>query len=76
MVDVPDCMCFQVDDIYFALGHIHHDDFFIVHLSKCINDIVVFLLVENVALLVEVYDAFLLAGFVHSDHNKGVVVCS
>lgn len=73
MVDLSDCMCLKVDDIYFVLRHIDDNDFFVVHLAKTVNTLVLFF-IEYITLLVDMYDTFL-AAVVPNGHNECVVVC-
>ncbi len=73
MINPPDSLFLEVNNVNPALRNIEYYDFFVVHLPKLINDIVILALVEYFALGIEMNNAFLLAGLIHPCHHKGVV---
>jgi hypothetical protein len=66
-------LSFKIDDVDLAARAIEHNHFFFVHLPENVNNLVVGPFKEDFSLGIKVHETFLLAGFVHSDHNKSVV---
>ena len=69
-------MCLKVDDVDLRLRNVADYHFFVVDLTKKVNDIVVLSLEENTALCVEVNYALLLTRLVNSDEDEGSFVGS
>ncbi len=69
-----DLVGFEIDDVDFVLGDVEDDHLIILHHSEKINDIVVIFFKENLSVGIEVNDALLLAGLIHSDHHKSIAV--
>lgn len=63
-----------MDYVDFTVDNVENDNFLVVHLTKGVNNVLISLLVKYLAIGVEVDNTLLLAGLVHSDHNKGVFV--
>ncbi len=74
MVDLNDLVGVQVDNVDFAFGDVEDDDFFLVDHAEEVDNILIGVLKEDLAIFIEMDYAFLLTLFVHPDHYKSVVV--
>ena len=75
MINPLDSFFFKVYYINLTLRNIEYNDFFVVHLAESINDIIILVLVEYFPGSIKMNNAFLLTRFIHSSHNKGVIIC-
>lgn len=76
VINWSDTLVLEMDYVDFTLSNVENDDFLVVHLAKSVNNVVVSLFEKYFTLGVEVDNTLLLAGLVHSDHDKSVFVCS
>ena len=74
MVDLNDLVGVQVDDVDFAFGDVEDDDFFLDDHAEEVDNILIGVLKEDLAIFIEMDYAFLLTRFVHPDHYKSAVV--
>ena len=74
MVDLNDLVGVQVDNVDFAFGDVEDDDFFLGDHAEEVDNILIGVLKEDLAIFIEMDYAFLLTRFVHPDHYKSAVV--
>lgn len=74
MVDLNDLVGVQVDDVDFVFGDVEDDDFFLGDHAEEVDNILIGVLKEDLAIFIEMDYAFLLTRFVHPDHHKSAVV--
>jgi hypothetical protein len=74
VVDLNDLVGVQVDDVDFAFGDVEDDDFFLGDHAEEVDNILIGVLKEDLAIFIEMDYAFLLTRFVHPDHYKSAVV--
>ena len=67
-------MSLKVDDVNFRLRNVTDDDFFIINLSKEVNDIFVLPFEENFARCITMDYALFRSRVIHSGKHKGIFV--
>jgi hypothetical protein len=76
MIDRSNLFLFQIYDINLWFWYIHHDDFFLIYHTEKIDDVWVFMLVENLSFRIYMNDAFIFPGIYHSWKDYCIIVGS